>query len=135
MLAGIFTFQACLFGAGFYYCAKAGGLSACPKIGERYESTFNVMIATDASINNRSLYKGVIMFEKSDFELSLETELKQRVILDEIDHCEDVKALQENLKNVTKLFMTYQHLLNTVIAKQIEKNMIEMFQKFEASDV
>ena len=75
------------------------------------------------------------MFEPTDFELSLETELKQRVILDEIDHCEDVKALQENLKNVTKLFMTYQHLLNTVIAKQIEKNMIEMFQKFEASDV
>ena len=75
------------------------------------------------------------MFEASDFELSLETELKQRVILDEIDHCEDVKALQENLKNVTKLFMTYQHLLNKVITKQIEKNMIEMFQKFEASDV
>ena len=75
------------------------------------------------------------MFKHTDFELSLETELKQRVILDEIDHCEDVKALQENLKNVTKLYMLYQHLLNTVIAKQIEKNMIEMFQKFEASDV
>ncbi len=46
MLAGIFTFQACLFGAGFYYCAKAGGLTACSNIGERYENTFNVMIAT-----------------------------------------------------------------------------------------
>ena len=50
MLAGIFTFQACLFGAGFYYCAKAGGQSACPKIGERYESTFNVMIATTLAL-------------------------------------------------------------------------------------
>jgi len=75
------------------------------------------------------------MFEASDFELSLETELKQRVILDEIDHCEDVKALQENLKNITKLLMTYQHLLNTVLAKQMEKNMMELFQKLEASDV
>jgi hypothetical protein len=50
LLAGIFTFQACLFGAGFYYCAKTGGLSACPKIGERYETTFNVMIATTLAL-------------------------------------------------------------------------------------
>ncbi len=50
------------------------------------------------------------MFEASDFELPLETELKQRVILDEIEHCEDVNALRTNLKNLTKLLMTYQHL-------------------------
>ena len=75
------------------------------------------------------------MFEASDFELPLETELKQRVILDEIEHCEDVNAIRTNLKNLTKLLMTYQHLLNTVLAKQMEKNMMELFQKFEASDV
>jgi hypothetical protein len=46
LLAGIFIFQACLFGAGFYYCTKNGGLQACPKIGERYEQTFNTMLAT-----------------------------------------------------------------------------------------
>ena len=68
------------------------------------------------------------MFESSDFELPLETELKQRVILDEIDQCEDVKALQVNLKNVTQLFMRYQHLLNTVIAKQMELNIAELLQ-------
>ena len=75
------------------------------------------------------------MFEASDFELPLETELKQRVILDEIEHCEDVNALRTNLKNLAKLLMTYQHLLNTVLAKQMEKNMMELFQKLEASDV
>ncbi len=75
------------------------------------------------------------MFEPSDFELPLESELKQRVILDEIDHCENVDALRTNLKNITKLLMTYQHLLNTVLAKQIEKNMMELFQKVEANDV
>ena len=75
------------------------------------------------------------MFEASDFELPLETELKQRVILDEIEHCEDVNALRTNLKNLTKVLMTYQHLLNTVLAKQMEKNMMELFQKLEASDV
>jgi hypothetical protein len=46
LLAGIFTFQACLFGAGFYYCANNGGLESCPKIGERYDQTFNTMLAT-----------------------------------------------------------------------------------------
>ena len=75
------------------------------------------------------------MFEPSDFELPLESELKQRVILDEIDHCENVDALRTNLKNITRLLMTYQHLLNTVLAKQMEKNMMELFQKVEASDV
>ena len=50
MLAGIFAFQASIFGAGFYYCAKAGGLAACPKLGERYENTFNVMIATTLAL-------------------------------------------------------------------------------------
>ena len=68
------------------------------------------------------------MFESSDFELPLETKLRQRVMLDEIDQCEDVKALQVNLKNVTQLFMRYQHLLNTVIAKQMELNIAELLQ-------
>jgi len=45
MLAGIFTFQACLFGVGFYYCAKGGGLESCPKLGQRYEQTFTTMTA------------------------------------------------------------------------------------------
>jgi len=46
MLAGIFTFQAGVFGVGLYYCANSGGLNSCPKLGDRYEQTFNVMIAT-----------------------------------------------------------------------------------------
>ena len=50
MLAGIFTFQAGVFGMGFYYCANNGGIGSCPKIGERYEQTFNVMIATTLAL-------------------------------------------------------------------------------------
>ena len=50
MLAGIFTFQAGLFGVGFYYCANGGGIQSCPKLGERYEQTFNVMIATTLAL-------------------------------------------------------------------------------------
>jgi len=46
MLASIFTFQAGVFGVGLYLCSMNGGLKACPNIGQRYEQTFNVMIAT-----------------------------------------------------------------------------------------
>lgn len=50
MLAGIFTFQAGVFGMGLYYCANNGGLESCPRLGERYEQTFNVMIATTLAL-------------------------------------------------------------------------------------
>jgi P pilus assembly chaperone PapD len=70
------------------------------------------------------------MFEASDFDLPLETELKQRVIFDEVEQCEDVKVLQESLKNVTKLFMRYEHLLHSVIAKQMEKNMHDFLSNY-----
>ena len=50
MLAGIFTFQAGIFGVGLYYCANNGGIQSCPKLGERYEQTFNVMVATTLAL-------------------------------------------------------------------------------------
>ena len=73
------------------------------------------------------------MFNPEDFEIPLEAKLKQRVIFDEINECSDVEALRENLKNITALFMRYQHLLNTVIAKQIELNLQNHFALLEAS--
>jgi len=50
MLAGIFTFQAGVFGMGLYYCANNSGLDSCPNIGERYDQTFNVMVATTLAL-------------------------------------------------------------------------------------
>ena len=57
MLAGIFTFQASIFGAGFYMCSQNGGLQSCPDIGDRYEQTFNVMIATTLALLTGSTLK------------------------------------------------------------------------------
>ena len=57
MLAGIFTFQASLFGVGFYFCASNGGLKSCPQIGDRYEATFNVMVATTLALLTGSALK------------------------------------------------------------------------------
>ena len=45
------------------------------------------------------------MFTPEDFQLSLESQLKLRVIRDEIDHCRDVEELQEQLKLATELMM------------------------------
>ena len=50
MLAGIFTFQAGVFGMGLFYCSKNGGIESCPNIGERYDQTFNVMVATTLAL-------------------------------------------------------------------------------------
>ena len=50
LLAGIFAFQAGIFAFGVYYCARNGGLEECPTIGDRYEQTFNVMIATTLAL-------------------------------------------------------------------------------------
>ena len=57
MLAGIFTFQAGVFGFGIYYCANNGGIKECPEIGKRYEQTFNVMIATTLALLTGSALK------------------------------------------------------------------------------
>ena len=50
LLAGIFAFQAGIFAFGVYYCARNGGLEECPTIGDRYEQTFSVMIATTLAL-------------------------------------------------------------------------------------
>ena len=57
MLAGIFTFQASLFGIGFYFCANNGGLKSCPDIGDRYNQTFTVMISTTLALLTGSALK------------------------------------------------------------------------------
>ena len=50
LLSGIFIFQAGVFGVGLFYCSKNGGLESCPDLGERYEQTFAVMIATTLAL-------------------------------------------------------------------------------------
>ena len=52
MLAGIFIFQASTFGFGLYLCSRTGDNvdKVCPKLGDRYEATFAVMIATTLAL-------------------------------------------------------------------------------------
>ena len=57
LLSGIFIFQAGVFGVGLFYCSKNGGLESCPDLGERYEQTFAVMIATTLALLTGSALK------------------------------------------------------------------------------
>ena len=50
LLTGIFTVQAGVFGVGLFYCAKSGGIETCPNLGDRYEKTFTVMVATTLAL-------------------------------------------------------------------------------------
>ena len=65
------------------------------------------------------------MFNSDDFELSLEQQLKLRVVNDEIDNCKSVEALQKELKAATNLLMQYQKIINNLIKEQITKDLTD----------
>tara|TARA_R100001510_G_C7579520_1_gene153028 strand:+ start:592 stop:816 length:225 start_codon:yes stop_codon:yes gene_type:complete len=71
------------------------------------------------------------MFEPEDFQLSLESELKLRVIRDEVDECRDIKELQEQLKAATELMMKYQTILNRLLREKITENLAMITDKIE----
>jgi len=50
MLAGIFIWQAAIFSYGVIGCFQKGGKEACPNLGDRYENTVNVMVATTLAL-------------------------------------------------------------------------------------
>ena len=60
------------------------------------------------------------MFKPEDFTLSLEKQLKFRLIEDDINKCEDIKILNESLKLVSHQLMRYQQLLDASLRSQLE---------------
>ena len=60
------------------------------------------------------------MFKPEDFELSLEKQLKKKVIFDEIDECHNVETLQTSLKQVTEQLMRYQQLLDATLRQVLD---------------
>ena len=55
------------------------------------------------------------MFNEDDFKISMEKELRLRMVNDEINHCDDIDELRKQLINVTRLFTQYQHLLEVAV--------------------
>ena len=59
MLAGIFIWQAAVFTYGVIGCFEKGGKGACPELGDRYENTVNVMVATTLALLGAGAVAGV----------------------------------------------------------------------------
>ena len=72
------------------------------------------------------------MFTPEDFELKLEDQLKQRIINDEIDGCDDVVVLRNSLKQCSGLMMRYQHMLNRILKEQILNQLKDFTNGIEA---
>tara|TARA_S200002703_G_scaffold147681_1_gene143714 strand:+ start:696 stop:926 length:231 start_codon:yes stop_codon:yes gene_type:complete len=74
------------------------------------------------------------MFTPEDFELPLESQLRMRVIHDEVDNCTDVKELQKQLKASTEMMMNYQHILHRILREKIEENLTEFNKLLNPAD-
>ena len=59
------------------------------------------------------------MFNPEDFEVPLESQLKLRIVHDEIDGCDNIKELKEQLKACAEQLLKYQHLLAVTLRKQL----------------
>ena len=60
------------------------------------------------------------MIPPEAFQIPLETELNVRIIYDEIEHCDDMKTLKENLRALVTQNTKLQHLLNTILEAQLK---------------
>ncbi len=74
------------------------------------------------------------MFHKDDFEIPLESQLRLRVIADEVNECTDIEELQKQLIISARLVMTYQNILNRILKEQIMKNLGDFNALLESED-
>lgn len=74
------------------------------------------------------------MFTSEDFELPLESQLKLRLVYDDIERTEDIKALKDNLKHLTQLLVQYQHLIKNLLMKQLESESTNILGKIEVDE-
>jgi hypothetical protein len=63
------------------------------------------------------------MLNPDAFELSMEAQLKMRVITDEVENCTNIDELREQLLASAKLIMRYQQMLNSVLKEVIERDL------------
>ena len=66
------------------------------------------------------------MFTEDDFKISMEKELRLRMVNDEINHCDDIDELRKQLINVTRLFTQYQHLLEVAVKQLVVQSVHEL---------
>jgi len=66
------------------------------------------------------------MFSEQDFQLPLEKQLKMRIVMDEIDHCDNIDTLKNSLKETASTLVKYQQLLS----KAVEQKLLGDLEKY-----
>jgi len=66
------------------------------------------------------------MLSPDAFELSMEAQLKMRVITDEVENCTNIDELREQLISSARLIMHYQQMLNSVLKNVIDKDLNDL---------
>ena len=66
------------------------------------------------------------MLSPDAFELSMEAQLKMRVITDEVENCTNIDELREQLIASAKLIMHYQQMLNSILKEVIDKDLNDL---------
>ena len=67
-----------------------------------------------------------MIFNADDFELSMEMQLKLRVMKDEIENSSDVQALQKNLISTSELLLRYQKIINVLMNNEMERQVAKL---------
>ena len=67
------------------------------------------------------------MLEPDFFELTLEKELRMKVIQKEVQECNDIDVLKTNLLTCAESLMRFQHLTAKLVEQQIQKEMTDFF--------
>lgn len=62
----------------------------------------------------------MLIFEPEDFQITLERQLKLRMINDEIDDCKNVEILQTRLKETVESLIKYQQVVECIAKRQLE---------------
>ena len=74
------------------------------------------------------------MIPEDAFKLTLEGQLKLRVINDEIKNCSDINELQEPLYKCSELVMHYQNMLNVILKRTIDKDLNDLINEKKAKE-
>ena len=74
------------------------------------------------------------MFNKEDFDIPLEGQLRLRVIADEINECTDIDELRKQLIVSARLVMQYQNILNRLLKEQITRGLTDFNKLLEGED-
>jgi hypothetical protein len=67
------------------------------------------------------------MLEPDFFKLTLEKELRMKVIEKEVQECNDIEVLKTNLLTCAESLMRFQHLTTKLVEQQLQKDMNDFF--------